>query len=161
MLQTHSLLCPTNPFTSRPPLSDLTRQLIFFKRLLILILVEVFDYQISDHSTITCQSARCQRRKLPPHPNPPRNPPARQDSSNQKFDFFDDQKKSKVRVSRVKKRQVMGLAPTTKGAALESQFTIRARPSKPKRSQGFPSTIFIQSKNQFSTSISSIIDLPR
>ena len=104
----------------------------------------IIRYRIN--STISCQSAQCQRRKLPPHPNPPRNPPARQDSSNQKFDFFDDQKKSKVRVSRVKKRQVMGLAPTTKGAALESQFTIRARPSKPKRSQGFPTTIFIQNQ---------------
>ena len=35
-----------------------------------------FDlYQIL-YSTITvCQSAQCQRRELPPHPNPPRNPP--------------------------------------------------------------------------------------
>ena len=95
-LQTHSLLC-VQPAHSPPVRHFPTCQLIF--KSLLLIVIEVFDYQISD-STITCQPAQCQRRKLPPHPNPPRNPPARQDSSNQKFDFF-DQKKSKVRVSRV------------------------------------------------------------
>ena len=46
-------------------------------------------------STITSRhSAQCQRRNLPPHPNPPRNPPARQYSSNRNFNLFDQTRKS-------------------------------------------------------------------
>ena len=72
-------VCTTHPFTCQ----------LIFKQLVLLICIEVFDLRISDSTITVCQSAQCQRRKLPPHPNPPRNPPARQDSSNQKFDFFD------------------------------------------------------------------------